>query len=168
MNVLRNHLLDAGSTAKVYEGRFGKERVAVKLCRLRTLNQKSVADFVREARTLAAFSHPNVMRLVGCCPVPPHFMIVSEYCSGAILPKCCTARILSLTVCFSLGVCFKDFAASLQISLFLSRSTHKQISVAEAFILGIRSRKGNCSCAFQRIPWRYQAGQFYCYRGMDS
>ena len=50
VNVLRNHLLDAGSTAKVYEGRFGKERVAVKLCRLRTLNQKSVADFVREAR----------------------------------------------------------------------------------------------------------------------
>ena len=99
VNVLRNHLLDAGSTAKVYEGRFGKERVAVKLCRLRTLNQKSVADFVREARTLAAFSHPNVMRLVGCCPVPPHFMIVSEYCSRGNLAKVLHSKeSLSLTV----------------------------------------------------------------------
>jgi serine/threonine protein kinase len=87
VQVQYHHQLDSGSTAKVYEGRFCNQRVAVKLCRLRTLNQKSVADFVREARTLAAFSHPNVMRLVGCCPVPPHFMIVSEYCSRGNLAK---------------------------------------------------------------------------------
>ena len=87
VEVLSHNQLDSGSTASVYEGRFQNERVAVKICRLRTLNQKSVADFVREARTLAAFNHPNVMRLVGCCPVPPHFMIVSEYCSRGNLAK---------------------------------------------------------------------------------
>ena len=45
------------------------------------------ADFVREARTLATFSHPNVMRILGCCPVPPNFMIVSELCSRGNLAK---------------------------------------------------------------------------------
>ena len=87
VKVHRNRELDVGSTATVYEGQYGDERVAVKLCRLRTLNQKRVADFVRESRTLATFSHPNVMRLVGCCPVPPNFMIVSEYCSRGNLAK---------------------------------------------------------------------------------
>jgi serine/threonine protein kinase len=87
VRVYKHKQLDIGSTATVYEGKYMNERVAVKLCHLRTLNQKSVADFVRESRTLAAFNHTNVMGIVGCCPVPPNFMIVSEYCSRGNLAK---------------------------------------------------------------------------------
>ena len=87
VRVYKHKEIDVGSTATVYKGKYMNEQVAVKLCRLRTLNQKSVADFVRESRTLATFNHTNVMRLVGCCPVPPHFMIVAEYCSRGNLAK---------------------------------------------------------------------------------
>ena len=45
VKVYRNRQLDVGSTATVYEGKYSNEKVAVKLCRLRTLNQKRVGKY---------------------------------------------------------------------------------------------------------------------------
>ena len=69
-----------GATSSVHVGYMRGKTVAIKVCSCRSLTRKTVSDYIREARILASFSHRNVMKLLGCCIVPPSVWIVTEYC----------------------------------------------------------------------------------------
>ena len=73
-------LVARGATSSVHFGSFKNQSVAIKVCSCASLTRKTISDYVREARVLASFDHPNVMQLVGCCIVPPNVWIVTEQC----------------------------------------------------------------------------------------
>eukprot|EP00943_MAST-04B_sp_MAST-4B-sp1_P007569 g7569.t1 len=69
-----------GATSSVHMGYMQGKVVAIKVCSCESLTRKTVSDYIREARILASFNHPNVMKLLGCCVVPPSVWIVTEHC----------------------------------------------------------------------------------------
>ena len=74
-------VVGAGGTAKVYEGDFKGERVAIKLVYPPELTQEEVTGFLREASALEeAGEHENIIKVLGVCVMPPSIALVLEMC----------------------------------------------------------------------------------------
>ena len=83
-------MLGQGATAVVRHGFYSyayrkKREVAIKVCMCDEVTEKSTADFIREANIIASLDHPNVLKVVGVCMVPPACWIVTEFCSQGSL-----------------------------------------------------------------------------------
>lgn len=77
----RLQVVGAGGTAKVYKGSYKGELVAVKLVYPPELTQQDVTGFLAEAAVLAqAGDHPNLVRTLGVCVMPPSIALVLEFC----------------------------------------------------------------------------------------
>jgi serine/threonine protein kinase len=74
-------VVGAGGTAKVYEGQFKGETVAIKLVYPPELTQEEVRGFLREASALEeAGEHENIIKVLGVCVMPPSIALVLEMC----------------------------------------------------------------------------------------
>lgn len=74
-------VVGAGGTAKVYEGEFKGEKVAIKLVYPPELTQEEVTGFLREASALEeAGEHENIIKVLGVCVMPPSIALVLEMC----------------------------------------------------------------------------------------
>ncbi len=74
-------VVGAGGTAKVYEGTFKGETVAIKLVYPPELTHEEVTGFLREASALEeAGKHENIIKVLGVCVMPPSIALVLEMC----------------------------------------------------------------------------------------
>lgn len=74
-------VVGAGGTAKVYEGEFKGETVAIKLVYPPELTHEEVTGFLREASALEeAGEHENIIKVMGVCVMPPSIALVLEMC----------------------------------------------------------------------------------------
>lgn len=81
LEIYTKKIVGAGGTAKVYEGRFKSETVAIKLVYPPELTQEEVTGFLREASALEeAGEHENIVKVIGVCVMPPSIALVLELC----------------------------------------------------------------------------------------
>jgi len=83
----RPHLLGQGGTAKVFKGVHKGKDIAIKMVYVMELTPTIIENFMLEARTLAAFNHPNIVSLRGVCVLPPAFLIVLEFMNRGSLDQ---------------------------------------------------------------------------------
>jgi len=70
----------SGGFGVVFKGVYAGEMVAIKKIHSHALgNAASVAEFQSEVAVLSAVRHPNIVRFVGACTMPPALMIVTEF-----------------------------------------------------------------------------------------
>ena len=83
MRVLPNRLLGQGSSARVYEGRWGARKVAVKVLYSLEVNSEEIRRTCTEASLLHSLQGEsvNIVRLFGVAILPPTLCIVLELCS---------------------------------------------------------------------------------------
>jgi len=74
-------LLGSGASGKVFEGRWGKSRVAVKLMR----DVASDSQFIEEAHTLIQLRHMNVLLFLGVCIHEDKRYLITELMEGGSL-----------------------------------------------------------------------------------
>ncbi|CAD5182187.1 unnamed protein product [Musa acuminata subsp. malaccensis] len=73
-----DHILGTGAFGTVYAGMFSHDRlVAVK--KIKNLNNDSIEQVMNEIRLLSSVSHPNLVRLLGCCVEQREQILVYEY-----------------------------------------------------------------------------------------
>jgi hypothetical protein len=70
----------SGGYSRVYFGRYRKQKVALKMIYAMELTAADVHEFFREARMLHELRHPNVVKCMGICVMPPALTVVLEYC----------------------------------------------------------------------------------------
>jgi WD40 repeat protein len=76
-----------GIVLLAYDPRLDRE-VSIKLPRTNvSLPNESAESFVREARSIAAMSHPNIIEVHEVCELGPVYFIVQAYCDGPSLKE---------------------------------------------------------------------------------
>jgi serine/threonine protein kinase len=75
-------ILGAGGTSRVYRGTYKGEPVAIKMIYCMDLTPAVVSNFYEEAIVLSALQHPNVVKLIGVCVLPPSLCLVMELCES--------------------------------------------------------------------------------------
>src|SRR3954449_7216391 len=76
----------ASSTGAVWQGRgLALDRVVV-LKQVSGQAVQSVANLRHEARLLAAFAHPNIVRVIDLIETPGQLWLVEEWIDGVALP----------------------------------------------------------------------------------
>jgi serine/threonine protein kinase len=76
-----------GVVLLAYDPRLDRE-VSIKLPRVDvSLANDSAECFVREARAIAAMSHPNIIEVYEICNLGPVYFIVQAYCEGPSLKE---------------------------------------------------------------------------------
>ncbi|GAB0489674.1 hypothetical protein MMPV_000899 [Pyropia vietnamensis] len=70
----------SGGFGVVFKGVYAGETVAIKRIHAHALgNAGAVAEFQAEVAVLSSVRHPNIVRFVGACTLPPALMIVTEF-----------------------------------------------------------------------------------------
>lgn len=70
----------SGGFGVVFKGVYAGETVAIKKIHAHALsNAGAVAEFQAEVAVLSSVRHPNIVRFVGACTLPPALMIVTEF-----------------------------------------------------------------------------------------
>ncbi|CAL9766633.1 unnamed protein product [Musa acuminata subsp. burmannicoides] len=73
-----NHILGTGSYGTVYAGKFSNDKqVAVK--KIKNRDDDSIDQVMNEIRLVSSVSHPNLVRLLGCCVERGEQILVYEY-----------------------------------------------------------------------------------------
>ncbi|CDF38666.1 Serine/threonine protein kinase (fragment), partial [Chondrus crispus] len=76
----------SGGFGIVFKAKFRGETVAVKKIHAHALsNASSIAEFQSEVAVLCTLQHPNILRFVGACTMPPNLMIITEFMSRGTL-----------------------------------------------------------------------------------
>lgn len=78
------HIAD-GAHGSVYRGVYAGEDVAAKSIMCEDLRREDVLKVCREAGLMSQFDHPNVVRFIGVCPLPPEIYLISRYYSNGDL-----------------------------------------------------------------------------------
>lgn len=81
LSVDKRVLLGAGGTCKVYRGRWQGNPVAVKMVFCPEITPAVLDNFSHEAALHSTLNHPNVVRMLGVCILPPAVSIVMELCN---------------------------------------------------------------------------------------
>ncbi|CAK9253752.1 unnamed protein product [Sphagnum jensenii] len=100
-----------GAHAKVYEGKYGLQRVAVKILQPAGAPEdraKLKAGFIREVAMLSRVKHRNLVKFIGACK-EPLMVIVTELMEGKSLKKYMLGmrpKLLDMrsSVCFALDI----------------------------------------------------------------
>lgn len=70
----------AGGASRVYFGKVGKAKVALKMIYAIELTPNDVTKFCKEAKILHMLKHENIVECRGVCVIPPVLTIVLEFC----------------------------------------------------------------------------------------
>eukprot|EP01035_Chromulina_nebulosa_P017916 gene17916-23536_t len=71
----------AGGFSRVYFGKIKREeKVALKVMFAMELTPQDITEFFTEAKILYSNNHPNIVKCIGVCVMPPAVAIVLEYC----------------------------------------------------------------------------------------
>lgn len=84
-------ILGKGSFGEVWKGTWKGEHVAIKKC-LEEMPQAERVQFLREARIMRAYQHPNIVQFIGVCAQKEPMMIVMELVSGGSLDEYLTTH----------------------------------------------------------------------------
>jgi len=76
----KGRFLARGASAKVYEGKFRNEKVAIKVYSPTELTDEVIDAFKKETEIMCKFQHPNVIKFYGICVKPPDVALVIEFC----------------------------------------------------------------------------------------
>lgn len=87
--LLKQRLLGAGGTGRVYRGLYQEKTVAIKMLYCIHLEQETIRNFCLENSLLSTIRHPNVVQVEGVCVNPPALASVMELCDGS-----CVANVL--------------------------------------------------------------------------
>lgn len=111
-----NDFYAAGAFAKVIKGYYGPDRIPIAAKRLNIeIKVDSICSFVKESFLSSKLEHPNIVKFYGCCPKPPSFYLIYEFCNfGTLLASFYGARrfpmLLDLKVALLLdivsGMCY--------------------------------------------------------------
>lgn len=77
--------LGTGAFGMVYEGKFNDELVAIKKIKHRDNN--SIEQVMNEIKLLSSVSHPNLVRLLGCCIEQGEQILVYEFMPNGTLSQ---------------------------------------------------------------------------------
>lgn len=70
----------SGGSARVYQGQYKSNSVAVKILFCIELTPERVVDFCNEATLLNSLQHANVVKCYGVAVMPPAICLVTEFC----------------------------------------------------------------------------------------
>jgi len=74
----------AGGFAKVVKGLYKNIPIAAKRLNME-IRVESVCAFVKESFLSSKLEHKNIVKFYGCCPSPPSFYLIYEFCNGGSL-----------------------------------------------------------------------------------
>jgi len=81
-----NDFYAAGAFAKIIKGYYGTDRIPIAAKRLNIeIKVDSICSFVKESFLSSKLEHPNIVKFYGCCPKPPSFYLIYEFCNGGTL-----------------------------------------------------------------------------------
>ena len=85
VKILSSAILGAGSSAKVYEGRWCNKKCAVKVLFSVELSKDEIERCCEEARLLHSIADPHVLKIFGVSVMPPSLCLVLELCDAGSL-----------------------------------------------------------------------------------
>lgn len=81
-----NDFYAAGAFAKVLKGYYGTDRIPIAAKRLNMeIRVELICSFVKESFLSSKLEHPNIVKFYGCCPKPPSFYLIYEFCNWGTL-----------------------------------------------------------------------------------
>lgn len=95
---LEDEFFAAGGFAKVVKGLYKNIPIAAKRLNME-IRVESVCAFVKESFLSSKLEHKNIVKFYGCCPSPPSFYLIYEFCNrGTLLESFYPRRRLAMTL----------------------------------------------------------------------
>jgi tRNA A-37 threonylcarbamoyl transferase component Bud32 len=76
----KGRLLGRGASARVFEGSYKKNKVAIKVCSPTELSNEVIEAFITETKIMVDLDHINVVKFFGICLKPPDIALIIELC----------------------------------------------------------------------------------------
>jgi len=80
----QHFIIESGSMAKVYRGKYRQESIAIKLIYAPELTTELIRNLFQEAAIMSALRFSHVTGVKGVCVMPPAVSLVMELCQGSL------------------------------------------------------------------------------------